>query len=276
MNNKIELITVLKELHTVSSFRLSIYDTTLNEIEAYPKALCPFCKLIQKSEAGKASCIQNDRMAFQKVEQTQQVYVYQCKFGLYEAVAPLYSFGMLTGYLMMGQIINQHKMSRNNILSIASNYIDDKYSLYEAIASIPSGTESQMRACIYIMDICAKYITLSNRLNSVKTDLAYEIKKYIDKNYCNHITINNLCNVFLCSKSTLINAFKNKYSQSINNYLTQKRIKHSCELLTFTDKSIKEIALSCGFSEQNYFSKVFNKLNKMSPTEYREEFKKIL
>lgn len=272
-NEKLELITVLKELHNISSFRISIYDATLNEIEAYPKELCPFCRLVQKNRAGKESCIQNDRLAFQKVEKTQQVYVYQCKFGLYEAVAPLYSFGMLTGYLMMGQIINQHKVSRNSILSIASNYVDDKDILYEAVGSIPSGTEKQIRSCISIMDICAKYITLSNRLNSTKSELADDIKKYIDKNYPNVINIDGLCQMFFCSKSTLINSFKKKYSQSINGYLTQKRIDYACDLLSLTNKSVKNIALSCGFSEQNYFSKVFYKLKEVSPTSYRKKFR---
>ncbi len=272
MNERLELSTVLEELHNISSFRLSLYDTSFHEMEAYPKDLCSFCKLIQKSETGRKSCIQNDRMAFQKAAKTQEVYVYKCKFGLYEAVAPLYSFGVLTGYLMMGQLIN-HEQNRDCILSIASNYVKDKDSLYKAVAQIPSGTEKQLRSCIAIMDICAKYITLSNRLNNVKSDLAYEIKKYIDENYSKQITIDSLCQIFFCSKSTLINAHKKKYSQSINNYLTQKRIEQASNLLKFTDKSIKEIALTCGFSGQNYFSKVFYKLNKKSPSDYRKEYR---
>lgn len=273
MNERLELLTVLKELHNISSFRLSLYDTSFHEMEAYPKDLCSFCKLIQKSETGKINCIQNDRLAFQKAEKTQEVYVYKCKFGLYEAVAPLYSFGVLTGYLMMGQLMNQHEESRNSILSTASNYVEDKDSLYEAVAQIPSGTEKQLRSCIAIMDICAKYITLSNRLSNVKSDLAYEIRKYIDENYSKEVTINSLCQIFFCSKSTLINAYKKKYNQSINTYLTDKRIEHASNLLKFTDKSVKEIALICGFSGQNYFSKVFNKLNKKSPSEYRKDYR---
>lgn len=271
MNERLELSTVLEELHNISSFRLSLYDTSFHEMEAYPQNICSFCKLIQKSEMGKKICIQNNRIAFQKAAKTQEVYLYKCKFGLYEAVAPLYSFGVLTGYLMMGQLIN-HEQNRDCILSIASNYVKDRDSLYKAVAQIPSGTEKQLRSCIAIMDICAKYITLSNRLNNVKSDLAYEIKKYIDENYSKPVTIDSLCQIFFCSKSTLINAHKRKYSQSINSYLTQKRIEQASNLLKFTDKSIKEIALTCGFSGQNYFSKVFHKLNKKSPSDYRKEY----
>lgn len=271
MNEKSELLNVLKELHNVSSFRLSIHDTNFQEIEAFPKNICSFCKLIQQNEYCKNICKQNDRTAFQKVSETQKVYMYQCKFGLYEAVAPLYSFGTLTGYLMMGQMINQYDANRNDILSMASNYVEDKNKLYEAVAKIPSGNEKQILSCVAIMDICAKYITLSNRLTNVKSDLAHEVKKYIDQNYYKQINIDTLCKIFFCSKSTLINTYKKKYSQSINNYLINKRIEHACQLLSYTNKSIKEIALNCGFSEQNYFSKVFYKLNKKSPTEYRKQ-----
>ena len=33
-------------------------------------------------------------------------YIYQCRFGLYEAAAPLYHYGVLAGYLMMGQVLD--------------------------------------------------------------------------------------------------------------------------------------------------------------------------
>jgi two-component system response regulator YesN len=42
------------------------------------------------------------------------------------------------------------------------------------------------------------------------------------------------------------------------------------EMLKNSNKSIKDIAVECGFEDQNYFSKVFHKSYKKSPSEYRK------
>ena len=51
-------------------------------------------------------------------------------------------------------------------------------------------------------------------------------------------------------------------------YLNIRKINRAKELLT-TSLSIKEIAKACGFSDANYFSRVFQKSEGMSPGEYR-------
>ena len=48
MTEQIELITVLKELHNISGFRISVYDTSFHEICAYPNELSGFCKYVQE------------------------------------------------------------------------------------------------------------------------------------------------------------------------------------------------------------------------------------
>lgn len=52
-------------------------------------------------------------------------------------------------------------------------------------------------------------------------------------------------------------------------YLQQVRITHAKRMLRFTDKSIEEIGLECGIGELNYFSRVFKKLEGVSPSEFR-------
>ena len=42
-------------------------------------------------------------------------------------------------------------------------------------------------------------------------------------------------------------------------------------MLNNTDVQIKDVALSVGFSDQLYFSKVFRKLKGITPTEYRKK-----
>jgi AraC-like DNA-binding protein len=270
MDDHIELLTVLKELHNISGFRISIYDTKFNEIAAYPEKMGCFCSLVQQNQAARQICIHNDISTFKIVKSELKTYVYQCKFGLYEAVAPLFSFGTLTGYLMMGQIIDTFPGSRDYVYQSALPYVKNSDALSKAIDLISVSTKEMILSCVTIMDICAKYITLSNRLNISKKNLAFEIKKYIVTNYHEKITIETLCQQFFCSRSTLINSFKNAYSMTINQYLLEIRMNKAEEMLTNSNKSVKDIAMDCGFEDQNYFSKVFHKVYEKSPSEYRK------
>ena len=54
-------------------------------------------------------------------------------------------------------------------------------------------------------------------------------------------------------------------------YLTHVRIQKAKRLLISTSKSVKEIAEICGYSDQNYFSKVFLKRCGMTPTAFRKQ-----
>ncbi|MEG0691631.1 MAG: PocR ligand-binding domain-containing protein [Oscillospiraceae bacterium] len=268
--NQIELSTVIKELHNISGFRISVFDTEFNEVAAYPKESSPFCKLIKQNEKARLVCQENDRNAFKKVQETNEVYLYQCSFGLYDAVAPLYSFGKLTGYLMMGQTLDTLNSSPAFVLSAASPYFADKKILEETISKILIRAKENIVSCLSIMTICAEYITLTNRLNSTNQDLSHEVKRYIDQNYKSKFTIEDLSTRFFCSRATLINTFKKRYKVTINEYVTKVRIDHAANFLTMTSKSISEIAELSGFSDQNYFSKVFFKQKGKTPTTYRK------
>lgn len=273
MQNPIEISTVLKELHNISGFRISIHDTDFNEIEGYPKAQSPFCRLMKDNEKTKTFCHENDTKAFCRVQETGEVYLYQCSFGLYEAAAPLYSFGKLTGYLMMGQTLDTFQSGPATVLSTAAPYFPatQKQNLEEAIKDIHVRAKENILSCLSIMAICAEYITLTNRLNNAKRDLPQEVKNYLDRNYSEKISINALCERFYCSRATLMSVFKKSNGMTVNGYLTRVRVNNATSLLTMTNKSIYEIAELCGFTDQNYFSKVFVKIKGRTPTEFRAD-----
>lgn len=274
MDNANELIPVLRELHNISGFRISIFDTEFNELAAYPKEQNPFCRLIKANPKTANACRESDRLAGEKVKESKRVYLYQCRFGLYDAVAPLYSFGELTGYMMMGQTIDTLNSSREFVYNNASAYFNDKDELQRAVSKIHIRAKENILSCISIMGICAEYITLSNRLNSTRHDLAEGVKQYIDKNFGRKLSIDGMCGQFFCSRATLMNSFKKKYGSTINTYITARRIEEARGLLLHTSKPIFEIASECGYQDQNYFSKAFFKAVGVPPKRFRIENKR--
>jgi AraC-like DNA-binding protein len=71
------------------------------------------------------------------------------------------------------------------------------------------------------------------------------------------------------SPSHFSRLMKEKFGRSFTELLTQMRIDKGKELLKRTDKSIVQTCLECGFSDQSYFTKVFQRYTGFTPREYR-------
>ena len=67
--------------------------------------------------------------------------------------------------------------------------------------------------------------------------------------------------------------FKKETQRSFSQVLNQVRTKQAQKLLLYTEKTISEIAEEVGFNNTNYFSKMFKKLNGITPKEFREQYK---
>ena len=266
----IDLKQMLKELYQISGFRISVYDTEWREIASYPQQLSDFCSCIQKKPDAKKICIHNDRLAFQSVKQSGEPYIYRCQFGLYEAVAPLYYFGMLSGYLMMGQVLETAPNSRKQVLDLALPYCDDKDAMQTIIHQMPSCSSQTFSSYLTIMSICAEYITLSNRFRPVHQNLAQSIKEYLElhspeKNHIKH----SMPAILLQQSDFNGQHFVKRYDQTINRFLLIIRLRVAKEKLTSGNDSISEVAIKCGFADQNYFCKVFRQQEGLTPTQYR-------
>ncbi|MDI3310407.1 MAG: response regulator [Thermoanaerobacterium sp.] len=112
------------------------------------------------------------------------------------------------------------------------------------------------------------------RINSKYAELlprAEQLIKYIDENYSTPLTLSMLAQKFNFSPKYISNLIKNKVGHSFTEYLTNLRIKRAVELLTKTDLSIKEIALSVGYDDQQYFHRLFKKKTGKTPAQYRKE-----
>jgi YesN/AraC family two-component response regulator len=95
------------------------------------------------------------------------------------------------------------------------------------------------------------------------------IKNYIEDNYSNYISLDDIVRGCGYSKYHISRLFKNYMNCTIMEYLLNQRLTKAKELLVKTSSSIKEIALSVGFSDPNYFSLIFKREEGISPLQYR-------
>ncbi len=266
-DNKIE--GLLKDFFNISKIRVSIHDTTLRELYSYPTALSPFCSCVQSIPQMREECLKSDTLAFSIVEKTNEPYIYRCQCGLYEAVAPIYNYGKLTGYLMLGQIRDENTQQINKTKSYLIEKGLDGDLVNNAYESIICIEEDVLNSYINIMTVLAEHITKTNKLAPAKNTLPFLIRKELISNFRENITLSHLSKKFNCSIGTITTAFKNEYHTSIHSFLINIRLNNAVELLKSSDKSIKEISELCGFCDQNHFYRTFKSNYNTSPIEYR-------
>lgn len=135
--------------------------------------------------------------------------------------------------------------------------------------------------CHGLLQVLLVYISREQRI-SVISDSMYQISKecalakhYIDANYSQNITLDLLASITHINKFYLAHTFTKCIGQSPINYLTQKRLSASKELLAGSNLSIAQVASSTGFSSQSYFSQIFRKEVGMTPQQYRKDHEKM-
>ncbi|HIR56672.1 MAG TPA: helix-turn-helix transcriptional regulator [Candidatus Gallacutalibacter pullicola] len=100
------------------------------------------------------------------------------------------------------------------------------------------------------------------------------VKRYIDNNYQENITLDSLAEMTHVSKYYLVHSFHRENGISPITYLIKRRIRESKYLLQNTDYTLSQIAQMLGFSSQSYFSQSFKRQELVSPKEYRKRSKR--
>lgn len=91
---------------------------------------------------------------------------------------------------------------------------------------------------------------------------------YIRKNLHQKLSIDSIAKLAYVSKSNFFKMFKDELGTSPNDFILQERINRAKELLA-GQNSIKETAFQTGFSDTNYFTRVFKQLVGVTPKSYQ-------
>lgn len=109
----------------------------------------------------------------------------------------------------------------------------------------------------------------TNKPNEKNYDLLQPVLTYINMNYNTPITLDMLAKKFGYSKSRFSHIFSETMGTSPIKYINDIRLNNACEMLSSTNLSISAVAFVCGFNDPLYFSKLFSKKYKITPSEYR-------
>lgn len=103
------------------------------------------------------------------------------------------------------------------------------------------------------------------RLGRIRT----RILEYIETNYAREISMQDAAEAMSYSDAYFCKLFKRCFRVNFSAYLNQYRVERAKQLLADPALGVREISSACGYSDPNYFARVFKRLTGSTPSEYR-------
>ena len=102
------------------------------------------------------------------------------------------------------------------------------------------------------------------------TEIVRELQELFESRYSESYRIDTLASDYHVSSSHLVHVFKQITGYSPIEYLMSCRLSAAKNMLTESDKSIKEIIDLCGYSDESNFSRMFKARVGVTPSEFRK------
>jgi len=109
---------------------------------------------------------------------------------------------------------------------------------------------------------------------SLQLSVIDSIIRYIDRNIYEEVTLQTVSEMFAINPSYLSRVFKAATGQGFVKYVTGRKIDKAKELLERGVMDLADIAHGLGFSDQQYFNRVYKKTTGFTPNEWRMQSKK--
>ncbi|MCH4148712.1 MAG: AraC family transcriptional regulator [Prevotella sp.] len=101
------------------------------------------------------------------------------------------------------------------------------------------------------------------------------VKNYINQNYMEEIKLKTLADLANMSQSAFSRFFKLHSGRTLSDYIIDIRLGNATRMLIDTTESIAEISFSCGYNNLSNFNRIFKRKKGCSPSEFRENYRKI-
>ena len=171
----------------------------------------------------------------------------------------------LAGKLLSGSCFTQHIFSNKKAAEVFQR-------LFEVCRKDEDTAHLEAGAYISMLFALLMKSGHINEMPKPNRDSAFyaKVMDFIAGNYDKNITSAHLAEELFYTQSHFCRAFAEKFGTSFSLFLNIYRISKAKEMLGCTSKSITNVALECGFSNINYFSRCFKRQVGMSPSEYKK------
>lgn len=172
-------------------------------------------------------------------------------------------------YIIILTAYDEFAFAQNAIKAGANDYLLKPARPEEVVAAIEKCIK-EIEKDLLIEEESSKdnTVELEDKCNSREIQRVLE---YIAENVTNNISLEEAAKVANMSSFYLSKLFKKEMGINFVTYISMQKIQEAKKWLLDTDEPIGNIAMELGYNEPNYFSKVFKRIEGMTPTTYRQK-----
>lgn len=145
--------------------------------------------------------------------------------------------------------------------------------LHEYLAEIPLKSSEQIEAAAKIMEACTFYVIFKNTISVKRNNFIHNMDAFLLAHLNEDLSVERITHEFGISKSKLYQVCSTYLGCGIGEYIHGLRIEHAKQLLEDTDIAVTQVSDACGFSDYNYFCRIFKKDTGISAKKYRSLYR---
>lgn len=196
--------------------------------------------------------------------------VYECVvFDLRALTPPANPCAVIVNNMLYESIV-----LKNSVISDINEMQGDIESVFH-YASLFNGEVLHLLACVFNV---LHHLSYNNEEKSFKTEINHNARRstqlkpaleYIEKNYSQHITLEQLASLSGFSPKYFCRYFQSYVHRSPIDYLNYYRIERGAEFLLKSADNVAEVAMKCGFADSSAFIKQFKRYKGTTPKQYQ-------
>lgn len=252
--------SIMDNLCGLTGLSMGFQDLKNNYIYHRTKDTDAVCLKVQQTPDGRARCFCSDEELINRCAKEKRPISHICHAGLLDTAVPIFKNKNIVGFIIIGRVRVNGATS-----SCYEDSYDDEY-IAKRYAMMSSMTDEQMSSLINLIS----HIIFENAIFIDFDDIIARALEYIDSNISSDLSIESLCNNLYVSRNYLYKSFHSYFGCTVNEYITDRRIRMASILLRESSESVTSIADQVGIPNYTYFSRLFKKKTGVSPIKYRK------
>ncbi len=118
-------------------------------------------------------------------------------------------------------------------------------------------------------DMIISFTYLISEVSSNTSTLINKVNSYINSNITKNIKVNDIASALYVSRPYLSSFFKKETGQELSKHIYISKINYAKNLLSITNRSLREISEYLGFSSTSHFCSTFKKITGLTPKEFK-------
>jgi len=271
--DKKHLAELMEAFYTLSGIKVGLHYTNGQEFLTYPDAeLSFFCGVARTNPEINKKCRECDLLYMEECNKMNAPLVYSCHLGLTEVIVPIKENNVIISYFMFGQFIIDEFKEQSRILIYESTKEAgfENAILQNAIGKIKCVTSAKLRAMVKILEAITSQIIFTKMFDYSGIKFLDNLNLFIDTHISDNILIRDIYTNLQVSRSFLYMYSRKYIDCGISEYILNRKLNYAKNLLKNSNIKIQELPQKIGFSDYNYFARVFRKKVGVSPRTYRQ------